>query len=624
MLEWLLKISSWIWDNISNIDSIVSIITTLLSGGVFIGGVVYGIIASILRLKLKRNQYKYLNLVVDNQTKQSMKYYIPTRGQDIDPNTEEDSQSMITKELVPFFVDEIFNKSDAQYFIILADSGMGKTTFLLHLFFKYYKRIFRKFDIVFIPLALHCSIEKIREVNKKSMTVLLLDGFDEDQYAVKDYVNRLIEICNETELFYKVIITCRTQFFSDCDSEPKYVGRKIKFGIGKKSVVFEKYYISPFNNKEVDLYLKKKYNSIFEREKIKRSKKIIANCPKLMVRPMLLEFVDDLIIDETKSYDYAYEIYGALISKWIEREPIKDEYLYSFCEKVALSMWCKTRNYIREDEIEDLCRKYNIQIAKNETKSKSLLNRDADGNYKFAHKSFLEFFLAKIAYKNFKFRRMVMLSKNKSIGMLAYFLREMDIVHLKELSRKDCPDMIDISFTYSQLSCTILREFKIINCCFEGSDMHSTKFIGIVFDKVNLVKVDLSNADLTKAIFYDVDMAHANLEGANLKDTILIGADLKNAKLYKANLEGSDLRGAKFYHADLTGVDLSNSICNREQFIGAYYEGIELRKEYYNNSNLFIDERYIGNKATEKHYKFLKENGFLQEITYIRFDDKFS
>ena len=66
------------------------------------------------------------------------------------------------------------------------------------------------------------------------MTILLLDGFDEDKYAVEDYVNRLIEICNETELFYKVIITCRTQFFSDSDSEPKYVGGKIKFGIGKK------------------------------------------------------------------------------------------------------------------------------------------------------------------------------------------------------------------------------------------------------------------------------------------------------------------------------------------------------------------------------------------------------
>ena len=152
----------WIWDNLSNIDSILSILTVILSGLIFIERLIMG----ILRLKLKRNQYKYLNLVVDRQIKQSMKCYVPTRAQDIDPNTEEDSQSMITKELVPFFIDEIFNKSDDQYFIILADSGMVKTTFLLHLFFKYYKRIFRKFDIVFIPLALDCSIEKIREVKK--------------------------------------------------------------------------------------------------------------------------------------------------------------------------------------------------------------------------------------------------------------------------------------------------------------------------------------------------------------------------------------------------------------------------------------------------------------------------
>ena len=59
MLEWL-NIFSWIWDNISDIDAIVSIITAILSVGVFIGGVAYGLIVSILRLKLKRNQYKYL------------------------------------------------------------------------------------------------------------------------------------------------------------------------------------------------------------------------------------------------------------------------------------------------------------------------------------------------------------------------------------------------------------------------------------------------------------------------------------------------------------------------------------------------------------------------------------
>ena len=302
----------------------------MVSGVIFI----VSLVISSMRLKLKCYQYKYLNLVVDSQTKQSMKYYISTRVREKDPCDEENNDFSGFK-LIPHFIKEIFKKSEEQYFIILADSGMGKTTFLLKLFFKYYKKILKKYDIVFVPLSLSSSIEKIREVKNKSNTILLLDGFDEDQYAMEDYNQRFKYICNETELFYKVIITCRTQFFPDCYSEPKFADNKIKFGVGKKTIELIKYYIVPFDDKEINLYLKRKYNRIFEKDKIKRSKKLIENCPQLMVRPMLLSYLDDLLIDNTKSYVYAYEIYTELVSKWIDREAVENKTLYLFSEKVA-------------------------------------------------------------------------------------------------------------------------------------------------------------------------------------------------------------------------------------------------------------------------------------------------
>lgn len=128
----------WFWDSSSNINAIINIISTVISGVIFIAGLVI----SVLRLKLKGNQYKYLNLVVDSQTKQSMKCYVPTRAQDIDP-CDEDKNDFFCVELIPFFIKQVFKDSDGQYFIILADSGMGKTTFLLRLFFEYYKKIFK-------------------------------------------------------------------------------------------------------------------------------------------------------------------------------------------------------------------------------------------------------------------------------------------------------------------------------------------------------------------------------------------------------------------------------------------------------------------------------------------------
>ena len=49
----------WFWDSSSNINAIINIISTVISGVIFIAGLVI----SVLRLKLKGNQYKYLNLV---------------------------------------------------------------------------------------------------------------------------------------------------------------------------------------------------------------------------------------------------------------------------------------------------------------------------------------------------------------------------------------------------------------------------------------------------------------------------------------------------------------------------------------------------------------------------------
>lgn len=503
----------WIWENISNIDSIVSIIAVILSGGVFIGGVVYGLITSILRLKLKRNQYKYLNLVVDNQTKQSMKYYIPTRAQSTDPCDEKESHN-ISNKIIPFFIKNVFTKSDNQYFIILADSGMGKTTFLLKLFFTYYKKILRQHEIVFIPLSLASSIEKIREVKNKTNTILLLDGFDEDQYAMEEYSKRLKDICNETELFYKVIMTCRTQFFPNNESEPKYID-KIKFGVGKKSVEFIKYYISPFNNREIYFYLIKKYNPIYEIKKIIRSYKIITNCPKLMIRPMLLAYLDDLLIDSTKEYYYAYEIYSELVFRWIEREAVDNKVLYVFSEKIAEYMYYHKTVYITISEIERLCEDYDIQIQSIEAKSRSLLNRNSNGTYKFAHKSILEYFLAKKAYDEIEFRKVVTFDAFSGYDMLKTFLGEMDQEYISKQEKLSV--LKSLSCKYFQLSRNFFMVKSIEDCDFEGTDFSGAYFGMTDFEMVTLVDANLQGAELQGTCIRRSNLARADLRGANLK-----------------------------------------------------------------------------------------------------------
>ena len=403
---------------------------------------------------------------------------------------------------------------------------------MLKLFFRYRRKIFRKYDIILMPLFLKDVTEIIGNVEDKSNTILLLDGFDEDPYAIMNYAERLEVICNVTELFYKVIITCRTQFFSNSASEPKYTG-KIRFGIGNKGVEFVKCYISPFNEKEIDLYLRKKYNPLFERAKIKRAKSVIEKCPDLMVRPMLLSFIDNLIIDSSRQYKFVSEIYDQLVSNWIIRECTDEKYaciLRRFSIEAAKHMYFHETMYITENEIDDLCAKKKLQISKMQAKSKSLLNRTADGNYKFAHRSIFEYFLAYIAFEDIEFSRVFVNRGFSGYSMAEYFLREMSYSYLTEQSLKLDHSVIKAGdFQYLQLPHIRILAPHFEGCDFEGCNLYEADLKSAYFRSVNLSYANLKDAKLELVRFHNVSLEEADLRCANLK-----GVEMKNV-----NVQGS-------------------------------------------------------------------------------------
>ena len=161
--------------------------------------------------------------------------------------------------------------------------------------------------------------------------------------------------------------------------------------------------------------------------------RIIKLCPNLMVRPMLLSYIDVLVsktghkdFDEIESAGVlkSSDIYELLINRWIIREANRlsferratfIENIYKFSENLAVELFLHQRNYglyIKEKEIYNFAKRHNVDLSELELKGKSLLNRDSSGNYKFAHKSILEFFLAKHAVNDEKFSRDVFYASN--------------------------------------------------------------------------------------------------------------------------------------------------------------------------------------------------------------------
>ncbi|MCB0530042.1 MAG: hypothetical protein KDC65_16310, partial [Saprospiraceae bacterium] len=251
--------------------------------------------------------------------------------------------------------------------------------------------------------------------------------------------------------FREVVITCRTQFFPTQKEEPHETGYFTGGDSGEYK--FQKLYLSVFDDKDVRKYLRKRFALLnpFTYRKLRRAHEIAKKSPNLVVRPMLLSRIEDLV-NTDKEFKFSFQIYETLIDSWMERESKKPgikqkhgseenyrEKLYSFSQSLAVDLYQNRdrRGGYFIPKGESFGDQSGLQLAdieeasltETEKRSRSLLNRNAIGDYKFSHKSILEYFLAKKMlndpefYQNFDFEGMEA-AKRFSLEMLVAALNE--------------------------------------------------------------------------------------------------------------------------------------------------------------------------------------------------------
>lgn len=397
---------------------------------------IVGLTSAIIKLinwRILQNNQALLNKNLDpffstDDVDRATRYYIPTKFQNVSTSSDEEpGKEHLTsaKELLmPRFLDKVFktHRRSTKYYLILADSGMGKTTFLINLFLNYasspIKNLFSQQlsqDIKLFPLGSPKIWKDIEKIENKKDVILLLDAFDEDIKAVENYNERMKEIIEATVEFKTIIITCRTQFFPTDKEIPDDTGCTT-FGGEQDTYKFERMYLSVFDESDIKKYLRKRF-SIFQRSKRRKAFGVVKKSPSLVMRPMLLSYINDFV-DANQTFKYSYEIYEVLIDKWIERESKKHgirqkygskkkyrEMLSKFSQALATNLYEKRKDrggyFIPKDyfikdagelQITDID---SDAMSESEKRSKSLLNRDAEGKYKFSHQSILEYFLAK-------------------------------------------------------------------------------------------------------------------------------------------------------------------------------------------------------------------------------------
>ncbi|MCK6559441.1 DUF1566 domain-containing protein [candidate division KSB1 bacterium] len=335
----------------------------------------------------------------------STHYYIRPNCSSIDPAQEaEIRQVVVTKEGLFEKIDEYLSvEPHSRHLLLLADSGMGKSSFVLNYYADNQDRAKRsRHRLAVIPLGIPNVNEVIAKIDNKRDTVIFLDAFDEDTQAIKDHRDRLFELMEACREFKRVLITCRTQFFPSDEEIPKETGiaRIGPRRLGQSRVYeFWKLYLTPLTDAQVDLYIRKRY-SIFRPDKRKKARELVQKIPLLSVRPMLLAYIPDLL-DSNTNIEHSFQLYDIMVEKWFEREKgwVPPESLRAFSERLAVDLYLNREKRgaerIAGAELLPLAREWKINLDDWQLRGRSLLNRDAGGNYKFAHRSIMEYLFVK-------------------------------------------------------------------------------------------------------------------------------------------------------------------------------------------------------------------------------------
>ena len=376
----------------------------------------------------RKMQNEYIHNALDHDFKEylgeeSQRQYIETQFLSTPPHEFDEpnkATTATTREPMDKFCDRIFkdNNPNERVYMVLAGSGMGKTTFMVNVFCHYVKQnMTRKgmnLDIRLLRLDDEKVLDDIKKISedgsiKPEKTILLLDALDENRYASGNFVEFKQKLEDAMEPFGLVMITCRDQFFDNEKSIPTSTSW-VSVTKDKNLISYNKIYISPFSDEDIKKYLALKYKN---KRKRKQASQIAEKCKDLMARPLLLSYMDDLL-DGNFEFKTIYEIYRVLIDKWLQREVNKiqsedarceqKKMLYHFSVRIARTIyenWKDTKSMLlNPEQMEDFMTRFNYSKVPYELKRRSLINRNVSGYYKFAHKSFLEFFLAQEYFHN--------------------------------------------------------------------------------------------------------------------------------------------------------------------------------------------------------------------------------
>ena len=500
--------------------------------------------------KRNRQELEEMNKIILGDPLDIAKYYVEPECQDRNPADRLEEDMLLAKNPAMEIVDRflkpgMISRHGANQMFVLSDAGMGKTSLLTMLKLRHLT--------AFLPQKKDCVLKKLGEktlgeiadIENKGETILLLDSLDEDPEAYAQVRERLTEVLHATQHFFRVIITCRTQFFPEAEKDPEVKKDSLE-RLGLISIAgftCPVKYLSFFNDTMVEIYIAKRFPGKFfgllsQKKETEKAEEVIGKMGALRCRPMLLAYIEELMTSPLiREEDNEYQIYNALLESWLDRDKTKKpdisvKNLRYACIILAVFMQIGKKRDISEDELNGLIRKIAKvrPIREIEMKGRSLLNRNSEGHYRFSHYSIQEFLVAKYVLEKSELNLKML---EQPIPMTYLILRMISVSKKKPDSgvRLDC------------------RGMNLSNSRLENLSLPFTDFSN----------ADLSNADLSGCDFCNADFTGANLEMCRLENSKLSGAKFNGARHKGICFKGAYFEASGFDKADMSEIDLTGT-----------------------------------------------------------------
>ncbi|KAG0313903.1 hypothetical protein BGZ97_009782 [Linnemannia gamsii] len=469
---------------------------------------------------------------------------------------------------------EEFLDSHRQVFLVLGDSGAGKSTFNLELEHTLW-RDYRKDEP--IPLYINLptidnpaqdlirkqllrhnfSEDQIQEMKMQRQFVLICDGYDESQLMTNIHTTN--QLNEPWQWKAKVVITCRTQYLG-VDYCSRFQPQPINRYDQIPTDLFQEVVIASFSKSQIQQYVEQYVKSLSMRHTLQDKPSWtkedyidklthIPNLMDLVSNPFLLTLalealpaVIDPTLDLASIRITRVQLYDSFVKQWItfnrarlERSALRDDERSEFDALVQDNFLYHGIRYQK-----DLAAAIFIEHAGNpvvqythlrdrntwkanffspESQVKLLLESSTvmrTGPYfRFLHRSFLEYFYAMTIYD--------------------------PADHTIDAAPSDRPPPMDLKDSLSRMN--FIGEPSILEFLAERVEAN-LEFMTQLLDVIENSKTDAQLGQAAANSITILVRAGVRFNGEDLRGIRIPGADLRGGQFDSADLEGADLKGA--------------------------------------------------------------------------------